>query len=358
MDGATIRLLARAEHRLGTVSGAASRLIDPYLVGAQMLRREAILSSRIEETIATPEQVALIELGGDPRTDDAREVGNFVRAMEHALSEVKSGTPITSRLLLDTHRVLMTGVRGERERPGEFRSSQNFIGRSTDIHAARFVPPPHLELPALLGDLEQLVNEDAERMPILVRIAVAHYQFEAIHPFRDGNGRIGRLLVLLMLVRERLLGGPLLPISAALERHRVEYADLLLGVSMRGDWTPWLRFFFECVIESADDALALITSLDRLRSEMHARFQSARSSVLLIKLVDSLFARPATTIAETTKLLAVTPASASATIAKLVHAGILREITGRTRDRVYVAPPILALLTDRGTNNAIPEATR
>jgi Fic family protein len=145
---AVVRLLARAEHRLGTVSGAASRLINPYLVSAQMLRREAILSSRIEETIATPEQVALMELDGEGRTDDTREVGNFVHAMEHTLTAVQAGNPITSRMLLETHQILMTGVRGDRERPGEFRTTQNFIGRSTDIHAARFVPPPHRELPA------------------------------------------------------------------------------------------------------------------------------------------------------------------------------------------------------------------
>jgi Fic family protein len=355
---AVVRLLARAEHRLGTVSGAASRLINPYLVSAQMLRREAILSSRIEETIATPEQVALMELDGEGRTEETREVGNFVRAMEHALTAVQAGIPITGRLLLETHKVLMTGVRGDRERPGEFRTTQNFIGRSTDIHAARFVPPPHLELPALLGDLEHLVNEDVESMPTLARIAVAHYQFETIHPFRDGNGRIGRLIATLMLVREGLLPGPFVPLSSALERRREEYVDLLLRVSMKGDWNSWLTFFFECVIESADEAIGLITALDRLRAEFYARMQAARSSVLLIKLVDALFARPATTIAEVGKLLGVTPATASASISKLEDAGILREITGRTRDRVYVSPPILDLMTDRQGRPAHSEATR
>lgn len=349
LDGPTIRTLARAEHRLGALAGASRGLPNPYLVGAPLLRREAILSSRIEETIATPEQIALVELGAEPRTVDEREVGNFVRATEHALAHVQAGEPITSRLLLDTHRILLTGVRGERERPGEFRTAQNFIGSSSDIHAARFVPPPHLELPSLLTDLERFVNEDVRAMPLLVRIAIAHYQFETIHPFRDGNGRIGRLLIMLMLVREALLPGPLLPISSAFEHRRGTYNDRLLAVSVSGEWTGWLRFFLESVAETADEALRLVETLDALRAAWYSRFQSARSSALLLKLVDSLFVRPATSIGETTKLLGVTPASASANIAKLVDAGILREITGRTRDRVYLAQAIIDVVSDRGT---------
>ncbi len=358
LDAGTVRLLARAEHRLGTLSGSASRLLNPYLVGAQMLRREAILSSRIEETIATPEQIALFELGTEPRTDDAREVGNFVRAMEYALTAVQAGDPITTRLMLATHRVLMTGVRGERERPGEFRTVQNHIGRSMDIQEARFVPPPPLELPTLLSDLEHLMNEDADELPTLVRIAIAHYQFEAIHPFRDGNGRIGRLLVMLMLVREQLLPGPLLPLSSAFEQHRDAYVDNLLQVSRAGDWNTWLRFFLHSVIESADEAIGLVTALDNLRVEMYMTLQSARSSALLLKLVDALFERPATTIGAATKLLGVTTASASANISKLVDANILTEITGRTRDRVYVARRILNLMGDRTVTAARTEARK
>jgi len=358
LDGPTIRLLARAEHRLGALGGATSRLVNPYLVGAQLLRKEAILSSRIEETIATPEQIALVELGAEPRSPDAREVGNFVRATEHALARVQAGEPILNRLLLETHAILLTGVRGERERPGEFRTSQNFIGSSADIHAARFVPPPHVELPALLADIERFINEDVAELPLLVRMAVAHYQFETIHPFRDGNGRIGRLVIMLMLVRDGLLPGPLLPISSAFERRRDAYNDHLLAVSMRGDWTAWVAFFLECVAESADEALALVSALDALRSAWYARFQSARSSALLLKLIDSLFARPAISIGEATRLLGVTPASASSNIAKLVDAGIVREITGRTRDRIYLAQRIIDVMSDRNVSASAATATR
>ena len=349
LDALTTKALERANHRLGKLSGAASRLVNPYLVGAQLLRREAILSSRIEETFATPEQIALYELGTGSRTEDTREVGNFVRAMEHALEAVRAGDPITTRLMLGTHRVLMTGVRGERERPGEFRMSQNFIGRSSNIHEARFVPPPHLELPALLSDLERLMNEDAEDLPTLARIAIAHYQFEAVHPFRDGNGRIGRLLIMLMLVREGLLSDPVLPLSSALDRHRDAYVDGLLEVSRRGAWDHWIRFFLDCIVESADEALRTVDALDTLRVDMHRSLQSARSSALLLKLVDALFERPAITIGAAATLLGVTPASASANIAKLEDAGILEEITGRTRDRVYVARGILNIVSDNDT---------
>ena len=351
LDPPTIRLLSRADHRLGTLSGAASRLLNPHLISAQMLRREAILSSRIEETIATPEQIALFELGGESRTADAREVGNFVRAMEHAIGAVESGDPITTRLILATHKILMNGVRGGRERPGEFRTVQNYIGRSTDIHLARFVPPPHLELPLLLSDLERLMNEDAEELPTLVRIAIAHYQFEAIHPFRDGNGRIGRLLVTLMLVREGLLPGPLLPLSSAFDQRRDAYVDHLLQVSRAGDWSSWIRYFLESVIISAEEAMGLVKALDDLRAAMHSQLQSARSSALLIKLADSLFERPATSIGAAGKLLEVTSASASAIITKLVNVGMLTEITGRTRDRVYVARRILAVMSDPAINS-------
>jgi len=358
LDSSIVRLLGRAEHRLGKLSGATGRLLNPYLVSAQLLRREAILSSRIEETIATPEQIALFELGTEPRTDDAREVGNFVKAMEHALSAVQAGDPITTQLMLSTHRILMTGVRGERERPGEFRMAQNFIGLSSDINLARFVPPPHIELPRLLSDLERLMNEDAQELPVLVRIAIAHYQFETIHPFGDGNGRIGRLIVMLMLIRENLLPGPLLPLSSAFDQRRNDYVGHLLHLSQTGDWTSWLRFFFESVIVSADEALRLVTALDDLRASMHRELQDARSSSLLIKLVDSLFERPATSIGAASELLGVTAASASANITKLAAAGILKEITGRTRDRVYVAPRILDIVSDRSVNAARLEATR
>lgn len=356
LDGSTIKLLGRSEHRFGELVGAARRTVAPWLLSVPLLRKEAILSSQIEGTIATPEQLALLDVGTEPQTPDAREVHNFVQATEQALKAVEGGGPIASRLLLQTHRVLMSGVRGERERPGEFRNTQNWIGGpGQDIGAARFVPPPHVDVPALMTDLEHLINEDQPELPHVVRAAIAHYQFETIHPFRDGNGRIGRLLITLLLIRDGLLSGPLVPVSIAFERRRQEYADRLLAVSQTGQWIAWIRFFAECLIESTEAAMTQVEGLTRLRDEWHERFQSARSSALLIKLLDSLFRTSAITISGAAELLKVTPASASSNIQKLVRGGILREVTGRVRDRVYVAPDVLRFMASESREARIPD---
>lgn len=343
LDLATVRLLSTAERRLGALGGATGRLVNPWLLAAPFLRQEAILSSRIEGTVTTPEQLALLEVTDAAEglgEGDTREVANFVRATEHALREL-ARLPVSVRLLRDTHRILMTGVRGDRERPGELRDAQNFIGSATDIRLARFVPPPHTELPALLDDFERYVNDPEPELPLLVRVALAHYQFEAIHPFRDGNGRIGRLLVLLLLLHDGALPAPLLPVSTFLERHRARYMDLLLAVSVEGAWLPWIRFFLEAVAESAAHAGAQVGGLLALRDRWHERLQATRSSALLLKLVDALFRAPGLTVGQAADLLGVTYAAAGANVQKLVDAGILTEATGRRRGRIFLAPDIL-----------------
>lgn len=353
LDLATVRLLSTAERRLGALGGATGRLVNPWLLAAPFLRQEAILSSRIEGTITTPEQLALLEVAGAAAgapdagasrgEADTREVANFVRATEHALRELER-LPVSVRLLRDTHRVLMTGVRGDRERPGELRDAQNFIGADADIQRARFVPPPHTAVPELLDDFERYVNDPEPELPLLVRVALAHYQFEAIHPFRDGNGRIGRLLVLLLLLRDGALPAPLLPVSTYLERHRQRYMDLLLAVSVEGAWLPWIRFFLEAVAESAAHASAQIDGLLAMRDGWHAWLHSTRSSALLLKLVDSLFQTPALSVGQAAALLGVTHAAAGANVQKLVDAGILVEATGRRRGRIFVAPAVLRVV--------------
>lgn len=354
LSGTLARLNGLAERRLGELAGAVGRTVNPHLVSAPLLRQEALLSSRIEGTGATPEQLALIEIGNAPVSPDANEVGNFVRATRAALERLANGDVIAGPLIRESHRLLMQGVRGNRERPGEYRDAQNFIGGSTDIHAARFVPPPPLMVGPLLADLENFLHEDTPALPDLVRIAIAHYQFETIHPFRDGNGRIGRLLVALLLVRDGVLPGPLLPISVAIEKRRTEYADALLGVSMQGAWDTWLRFFLECVLEAAALSLRQVNGLIALRDGWHARFLEARASALLLKLVDHLFQQPAVTIKSVGDLLAVTPATASARLRDLEQAGIVRETTGRVRDRVYVAPDILRFIGGESTADPTP----
>jgi Fic family protein len=346
LDATTIGVLARAGHAIGELSGASRRLVNPLIYYASLLRKEAIVSSRIEETYATPDEVAIQEIGGASSSPEGAEVYNFVRATEHALRGVKkSEARIDLPLMLDAHRVLMKGVRGGREQPGEFRMVQNWIGaQAGGLREARFVPPPPQELASLLRDLERFMNDDAGTTPHLVRVALAHYQFETIHPFRDGNGRIGRLLIMLMLVRHNMLPGPVLPVSTAIERRRSEYMDRMLAVSMRGEWNAWLTFFLDCVAESARDAMTFLGKLERIRDDWVEKVQTTRASVRLIKVLDALFVRPVITIGEAGRLMKVSPAAASANISRLERLGILNETSHRTRDRTYFARAIINLM--------------
>lgn len=356
LDLATIKHLAQAENALGHLQGAVGRMVNPHLVGRPLLNREAILSSRIEGTYTTPQQLALLEAveeqhpGRSSVDAETREVYNYVRAMQHGLKLLRE-LPICLRLIKEIHSVLMVGVRGDGERPGEFRTVQNYIGREVDgIRNARFIPPPVPEMHACLEDLEQYINPDPSgresELPLLVRLALIHYQFEAIHPFRDGNGRVGRLLVPLILCSAQKMRGATLYVSSHLERHREQYTDLLLRVSQRGDWLGWIQFFLAAVAESARESVRRVDRVLALHAQYHKLFHSARSSALLLKLVDALFEQPAITIPRAAGLLNVTPASASANIKKLVLAGILKESTGRKRDQVFFADQLFSIAHD------------
>jgi Fic family protein len=345
----TVRLLSQADYAVGRLAGATGRLINPYLVGQPLLRREAILSSRIEGTFTTPEQLVLLEAGaparGGPRAaEDTREVLNYVRAMERGLELLKT-LPVSLRLVREIHGVLLDGVRGGEDRPGAFRTEQNYIGaRQAPIHEARFVPPPVGEMHDALARWEEDLHVLPDPLPLLVRLAVAHYQFEAIHPFRDGNGRVGRLLIPLLLCEREQLPDPLLYMSAYFERRRDEYMDRLLAVSTAGAWEPWIAFFLTGVVECARESLRFTDELLALRDRYQDAVRSARSSGLLAKLVDRLFQVPSITIAQARDLLSVTHASASSNLQKLVALGIVVEVTGRTRDRMYVAREILGFV--------------
>lgn len=360
LEGATLHYLVRAERALGELSGVTGRLVNPYLLGSPLLRREAILSSRIEGTYATAEQLVLLEAGSPPQDErqreDTAEVLNYIKAMHHGVKRLQS-LPVSNRLICEIHGQLLTGVRGDREQPGVFRKSQNYIGRQGDgILGARFVPPPVPEMTDALADLEKYIHlephgpqdlaaeADPSLAPLLVRLALIHYQFETIHPFRDGNGRVGRLLIPLLLISHGRLREPLLYMSSYFERRRDEYSGHLLRVSRNGEWDPWLEFFLRGVVESARESVDLAEALLVLHGRWRARFESARSSALLLKLVDVLFRSPAITISQAAKILKVTPVAASSNIGKLVDAKILRERTGRKRDRMFVATDILDLV--------------
>lgn len=365
LGGTTLHLLGWAEHALGELSGVTARLVNPYLLGSPLLRREAISSSRMEGTYATAEQLAMFEAGSPPADErqqsDTREVLNYVEAMRLGVEQLRK-IPISLRLICIVHARLLKGVRGESQQPGEFRTSQNYIGRRSEgIQGARFVPPPVPEMQQALGELEKYLHvaphglpdpgaePDPTLSPLLIRLALAHYQFETIHPFRDGNGRVGRLLIPLLLISHGRLREPLLYMSGYFERHRDAYNDHMLRVSQTGDWQPWLDFFLRGVVESARESVELAGTLLALRDTWQRHFHSARSSALLLKLIDRLFQTPSITLGRAAQVLKVTAAAASYNVSKLVEAGILVERTGRKRDQVFVAMDIVRIVENAQT---------
>lgn len=337
--------LSEADRALSELAGTARTLPNPHLLIGPFIRREAVLSSRIEGTQASLSDLLFFEASGtiDPRVPDTREVANYVKAMEYGLSRLKK-FPLSLRFIREVHAHLMHGVRGDHLTPGEFRRSQNWIGpdRCT-LTEAIYVPPPVGEMEQALAQFETYLHAPSA-LPLLIRLAAIHYQFEAIHPFLDGNGRIGRLLITLLLCQEQALPEPLLYLSAYFEHHRNEYYRLLLAVSQAGKWIDWITFFLRGVAEQSRDALARSGRLLDLWQSYRAEFQSARSSALQLRLVDQLFAYPAITVNQAAKLLKVTHRSAQLNIEKLMRKGILKEATGKLRNRVFVAPQIVTII--------------
>lgn len=337
--------ISAADRSLGELVGIARTLPNPLLLIRPFMRREAVLSSRIEGTQASLSDLLLFEASemAEASTSDVREVFNYVSALEEGRALLKE-LPVSMRLIRAVHRKLMEGVRGQHRTPGEFRTSQNWIGPpGCTLNEATFIPPPVPEMKNALSELEKFLHEKPA-FPPLVRLALIHYQFEAIHPFLDGNGRVGRLLIILLLCAEELLPQPLLYLSAYLERNRKQYYDLLLKVSQEGNWSEWIRFFLRGVEEESRDAVKRSDKLLRLWQDYRERLQSARSSALLLRLVDELFSYPAITVSWAAKRLRITPRAAQLNVDKLVASRILKEVTGRQRNRVYVANGIVRII--------------
>jgi len=342
--------LSRADRRLAELAGAVRTLPNPHLLVAPFIRREAVLSSRIEGTQASLSDLFLHEAApsgtrdsGREGTSDVREVSNYVRALEYGLKRLET-LPMSLRLVRELHERLMEGVRGDRLTPGEFRRSQNWIGPpGCTLDEAVFVPPPVEEMAKALSDLEAFLHSPST-LPPLIRMAMAHYQFEAIHPFVDGNGRIGRLLVSLLLCHEGLLEHPVLYLSAFFERRRDRYYRLLLDVSRKGSWTAWIEFFLSAVEEQSRDVVRRSENLLALRRQYRSRFESARSSALLLALVDDLFETPVLMIPRVAKRLKITHRAAMLNVRKLADAGIVEEVTGRARSMIFVSRGILKIL--------------
>jgi Fic family protein len=338
---ATWELLDEAAHRLGVLTGIGHRLPNPHLLIAPSMVREAVLSSRIEGTQATMSDVYASELGHIElvRASDVPEVRNYIAAWEHALS---SPLPLSLRLLRDMHRILMDGVRGHDRHPGDFRSYQNYVGGSHGS-AATYVGPPVPQMRELLDDFERFLHERSLRP--LIQAAVVHYEFEAIHPFGDGNGRVGRLLIPLFLKDRALLPQPLLYLSAYFERNRRRYYAALMRVSTHGDWDGWIRFFLAGVRDQAEEAAELADALLDLRGRYRDVLQGARVTANVLALVDALFENPIMSTRRAQDLLAVSAPTARAAIRALQQHGILREVTARHWGRIFEAEEILALLS-------------
>jgi Fic family protein len=345
-DQRLVSRLSDADRAIGQLAGFGRSLPNPHLLAEALIRREAVLSSRIEGTQASLSDLVLFE--ADERTTsngDVREVFNYVSALEHVTAADRR-LPLSLSLLREAHEILMTGVRGGYATPGEFRHSQNWIGPpGCSLDDATYVPPPPERMWDCLDALEKHLHA-ARDLPPLVTIACAHYQFEAIHPFVDGNGRVGRLLVVLLLIDWGLLPAALLDLSAYLEPRRDEYYARLLAVSREGDWTGWITFFLETMARQAEDAARRAQTLQVLRDDYRAKVATARSSGLLGLLVDGLFESPAMTIGRARRILDVTHRAATLNVEKLVDAGIVSEIQGRTRRRLFVAQEILRVLSD------------
>lgn len=342
--------LSQADRSLARLAEVGKSFPVPHVVVRPFIRKEAVLSSQIEGTRTTFQELLSYEAGQlslFQDVEDTHEVHNYVRAIDYGLERLKT-FPLSIRLIREIHEILMQGVRGEPMTPGEVRRSQNWIGRpGATLEKARYVPPPPEEMHECLSDLEKFIHSDSD-LPALLRIGMIHYQFEAIHPFLDGNGRVGRLLVTFLLVAWGLLSQPLLYLSNFIDINRQEYYDLLLAVSQKGTWEAWLLFFLEGVHSQALDASHRISRLENLRSSYREMFAKDRSRETLETLVDYLIGSPITSITQAQESLNIGSFNMiQRNIEKLEALRVVREVTGNKRNRIYHAEEILKVLEER-----------
>lgn len=345
-DAGLQRALEAATLAVGRLDGVSTVLPDTALFLYTYVRKEAVLSSQIEGTQSSLSDLLLFELDEAPGVplDDVIEVSNYVAALEHGVERLRGGFPLSNRLLREIHGILLSRGRGSGKDPGEFRRSQNWIG-GTRPGNAFFVPPPHLSVPECMADLERFLHSDDDGIPLLIRAGVAHLQFETIHPFLDGNGRVGRLLITLLLCSAGVLRQPLLYLSLYLKEHRSTYYDLLDAVRRSGDWEAWLAFFLDGVRVTADGAVRTaetIGALFRADRERIGSLGRAAGSALRVHRV--LTSRPIVSVREVQRRSGLSHPAAGAALERLVELGIVREITGRRRDRLFAYRGYLEIL--------------
>ena len=325
------QLLSQADMALGRLDGIATILPNPDLFVAQYVRKEAVLSSQIEGTRATLLDIFDYETTGE-MVKDVDEIVNYIRAMNKGLERLKT-LPVSLRLIKEIHEELLKGVRGEHRTPGEFRTSQNWIGPpGSTMHNAVFIPPPPHDMQTALGDLEKFIHKKDD-LPILVKNALIHGQFETIHPFLDGNGRVGRLLITFLLVHNDILKQPLLYVSYYFKQNRQEYYDRLNNIRNKGDWEGWLKFFLRGVYEISKQSTEAAQKILSLQERDRARIAHSPNG---LKLLNHLFMNPLITIHEIRRLTGISHATAGRLVKQMIKLGILNEITGYARNRKFL----------------------
>ena len=334
-DPSLQHLLSRTDRSLGRLD-AFSDLVDIDVYIMMHKTKEAVLSSKIEGTQTSIEEALMSESAiSFERKDDWQEIQNYLNAMERAL-ELSRQLPFSTRLIKALHRPLMSGVRGQHKGPGEFRRSQNWIG-GTNPSNAIFVPPPQTEIDSLMGDLEKFANDQQNPLPELLKIAIIHYQFETIHPFQDGNGRIGRLLITLFLVEQGILQQPILYFSDYLNHNRKEYYDRLMAVRQENDLTGWLRFFLEGIEKTAREGVQTFRKITQLQQALPDRLSPLKGRVSNANLViRALFKNPIISTAQVSEIIGGTHSTAYRLIKSMITLGIVRPIKSSGRDQYYV----------------------
>ena len=358
LGGERQALLERATLALGRLDSIALLLPDPQLFLYAYVRREAVLSSQIEGTQSSLSDLLLFELDEVPGVpfDDVVEVSNYVAALEHGMARLREGFPLCNRLLREMHERLMARGRGTEKMPGEFRRSQNWIG-GTRPGNAHFVPPPPTEVDACMGALESFIHDGADvekgqgggKLPVLLKAALAHVQFETIHPFLDGNGRLGRLLIALLLHDGGVLRQPMLYLSLYLKQHRAVYYELLDRVHTQGDWEAWVDFFLEGVEQTAQGAVQTARRLVDLFQQDTQRLQAAGGrNANLLRVLETMKQRPLCSLRKLGASAGISFPTASRAMLALVAMGIARELTGQRRNRVFVYDAYLNILNEGG----------
>lgn len=344
-DSSLALLLSKADNKLGELNAFSQLIPDVDFFIKMHVNKEATSSSRIEGTQTNIEEsLQKIEYIDPEKRDDWEEVQNYIKAMNEAVCMLEK-LPLSSRLLRDIHKILLQGVRGKQKLPGEFRHSQNWLGGAS-INDAVFIPPHHDHLPNLLTDLERFLNDDIYPVPHLIRIAIAHYQFETIHPFLDGNGRIGRLLITLYLVSKGLLVKPTLYLSAFFEKHKELYYDNLTRVRTHNDLTQWIKFFLEGVQQTSENSIQTFRSIIALRQEHEVNILSLGKKIKLARdFLHYLYKKPVTDSQDVATTFSINISTALRLLEDFVKLEVLREATGYKRNRIFIFDKYIKLFS-------------